>query len=376
MARLSNILTALLLCIFSLGHAQASPFLSLSPKKIYSLGTYRIDQVMPSIGGMKFDLMNPGTFYTLVTTGQIAKWLLGTTAPVWAVNMSMPAGIYSEAIAVSHDGALVAVADSPDSVALLNAADGSRLQHRFRFGSAYPLSARPLVTSLAFSPDGSMLAAGDINGFIAIWAFSSEWPLAVLGVPSSPVRAVRFADDPRFLVSSNAKDVVIWNIDEQKVAANLNDLSSGHYWFEDAFVPDYERYLVITSIDETLIFDLSAQKVVKTYKTNPAIAHDSSDHSRYGPLLTVTDPDLKLLYRFHKNPYVEVLNLESGEVKSTYKDVQDTSALQFGPYFTHVSLVPRGCGQFVVGTERFAINIFRGALENHLELREYQLPCD
>lgn len=357
------------------GVARAS-FLPISPVVEYDLITVPLTESLVALSALETVHADAKSFYSVVTNGQVTRWKRGSKAPVWQIALPSEKGFYSEALAVMSDGSLIAVAGSQGRIFLINPENGNILGGEFNTHPTYRLPVKPIYTSLGFSNDGTLLAAGDANGLIHIWVLGRPDAVTVIGNVSTPVVDLKFAEDSRFLVSSNAKDVLIWNLDEQKVVVNLSDeLVTGHYKFEDAFLPAYERFMVLTTIKDTLLYDVSAQKLIRQYRTNTAIQSDTNEKPHYGPLLTVANPELNTLYRFHKNPYIEELDFETGSVKKIFRQAPRRGIAAFGPYFTNVSSVTAECVAYLVGTQSFAVNIFRGTIENTLSIGELQLPC-
>jgi WD40 repeat protein/tetrahydromethanopterin S-methyltransferase subunit G len=72
------------------------------------------------------------------------------------------------------------------------------------------------VTSVAFSPNGNLLAAGGSNGTILIWNVSTH-RRTVLHVPGrTPVTSVEFSPDAPMLAASSAKSVFLWSTGDDR----------------------------------------------------------------------------------------------------------------------------------------------------------------
>ena len=117
-------------------------------------------------------------------------------------------------LALSHDGAILAVGELSGPVTLINTADG-----KIR-GKLDPSSdSEGAVLSLAFGPDSRQLAVGTQAGHVGIWNLSGKVPSLLARLPGhrGSITALSYDPQGRHLASCGRdKTVDVWNLDKIK----------------------------------------------------------------------------------------------------------------------------------------------------------------
>ncbi len=128
--------------------------------------------------------------------------------------------------AISHDGKHLALAET--------SAKGNRIRllHLERRTSRYFDTGREQEQSLAFSPDGHLLAAGDARGrSVRFWEISSGRPQEELLIYGEGMPVIEFSPDGKTLVTCDWDGVVrFWSVASRKQLMAVPNYNPMHYF--------------------------------------------------------------------------------------------------------------------------------------------------
>ncbi len=152
--------------------------------------------------------------------GVLASASWDNTILLWDVERRKPiqtlnGGSKLESVAFSPDGSLIAAGAWSDSVLLWETANGRQRSQLDRH--------RQAVYGVAFSPDGLRLASASWDKAIVVWDVASGQPIQTLKGHTDGVDQVAYSPDGQLLASSGAdRQVIVWDIDHGNVLHKLN----------------------------------------------------------------------------------------------------------------------------------------------------------
>lgn len=151
------------------------------------------------------------SFATGSTDGKIILWNLATGAKRRTMHDLTDQII---AIACSPKRGLVASCQMNPTILIRSVADGRTVTKWGKGGQGSPpFGNYPQAVSLAFSPDGRLLAAGGYTGDIALYNTSTWKPIRTLRGHTSTVWAVAFSPDGNYLASgSQDETAALWDV--------------------------------------------------------------------------------------------------------------------------------------------------------------------
>lgn len=179
-------------------------------------------------------------------------------------------------IAFSPDGAMLAVPEIEGMVGLWRVVDG-QLAQTFQIATPHdrdssaqnndPRINKASIVSVAFSPDGSLLAAADDFEKIWVWTMADGAVLALFDKQDrcpDPFHLAFSADNQLLAVGCDAGSAYIWEISTGTVRHHLSDMFAGHR-NNVAFQPDSS--LIATGGDavEVKLWSVATGDVVATF---------------------------------------------------------------------------------------------------------------
>ena len=186
----------------------------------------------------------PGTDGTVLAAGDLdgsvylwntaSRAVVGTLSPAVEPSGGKAGPPEVNAMAFTPDGSTLAVGDIDDGVYLCSTAS------RSVYGKL-PDRKDALVESLAFAPDGTTLATGNDDGTVTLWDIVTGKVIATLsdGAGAEGVNALAFSPDGRSLVTGDEDgSAYLWNVAARKLTGTLADPRGNQGVSTVAFSPD------------------------------------------------------------------------------------------------------------------------------------------
>ena len=204
---------------------------------------------------------SPGGAMLAVGAADLELWNPVTRQRLAAGPVPVPGPADSRfvnAVAFARGGRLVATGYGDGLIQLWRTTGGLiPLGKPVRASAPNPASGRDLVESVAFSPDGTMLATGGDDGTVRLWSVSDPARPRLLATENDAGRnyvfCVAFSPHGRTLAAASSDGLTrLWNISNPAHPALLGKLAGPtSYAYSAAFSPD-GRTLAVGSADKTV----------------------------------------------------------------------------------------------------------------------------
>jgi tricorn protease-like protein len=179
------------------------------------------------------------------------------------------------------------------------------------------------VTSLAYSPDGKLLASGSDDDTVKLWDATTGREHATLEGHGNSVLSVSFSPDSKTLASgSQDKSIKLWDVTTGKVRTTLKD-PKGEWVTSVAFSPDGKTLASANwkPGEATItLWDVATEKVRATLR-----GHKGSITLAWGP-------DSKILASGCRDRFLKLWNVEPGREQPAFETTTTmVYALAFAP---------------------------------------------
>jgi WD40 repeat protein len=210
-------------------------------------------------------LDNTVKLWDLATRQQVV--LRGHKNPVWCVAFSPDGQTLASGGVLELDGGGVRLWDVP----------GQKLATRFQ------LEHDIYVSSVAFSPDGKLLLAGETGGRVAVWDLTSKQKTGVKDLNGT---GLHFSPNGRLLAASLGNAVRLWDVATWQPVAELKGDNAAVIGL--AFAPDGKTLATGDAVGTLRLWDVAQKREVASRRTHASETSIGRAHS--GPSLAFS-PD-------------------------------------------------------------------------------------
>lgn len=193
-----------------------------------------------------------------------------------------------QSLAYSRNGRWLAIAREDGRISIRTAVDGKVFREIEAFGD--------VASSVTFSPDSQLLAAGSFEKVIKVWKVESGDQIAELPGHSNWIFGVAFSSDGQTLASASYdKTVRIWNVREGKEIATLSGHTAGVR--SVAFSRD-GKHLISGGSDRTaIVWDVESRLQVAVLKGHTGPIRDIACSPDGGTVATASEDATIKLWR-------------------------------------------------------------------------------
>ena len=216
-----------------------------------------------SIGGVKFSGDDPpsiksgtGPGYGDVPFDDFSKWLTA----VFGDNILLVSPFNVSSSAFSSDGRTLALGGPNETVLLWDMSTKKAINTILETRSAL------WISSMAFSPDGQMLAA--TGGDIVVWQIATGQKVQSFLYLANPMSNLAFSPNGKMLASGNSTNMIVWDISSGE---EILDIYQGSFVFSLAFSPDGKILASGNEQGEVKLWDIASQQEIYAFRHTSAV---------------------------------------------------------------------------------------------------------
>ena len=267
---------------FAAGHYEVKAWRGFAGEK-EAIVTFDYDGVIPSATSTSLSepIVHPISVYVVDTNGNytwrfFTLWDVATVSSDDIATLEHTAGVSS--VSFSPDGTLLASGSINGVIFVWDVETGENVETLTGAGSGG-------IISVSFSPDGTLLASGSSGGRVSVWDVETGERVETLTGHTDGARSVSFSPDGTLLAAGTGDATIfVWDVETGERVETL----TGHTdWVGSVvFAPDGSLIASASSDGTVKVWDVSTGEMVETLVEHPGWWVHAMAFAPDGTLLT------------------------------------------------------------------------------------------
>lgn len=169
------------------------------------------------------------------------------------------------------------------------------------------------IKNIEFCPDGRTLVSYDTDGIIYLWKLVDLTNITKTELIAKDLKSIKFDPTNNFLLVKMSKEVLVYSLDESKIACQFSDDSSWGFDLFDIIFHPIKDLLCYTRKDGSIHFiDLINNNELETIMVTKGNKYQAENEEYYSGKMIVSPDGRYVLTYFYEDTVFNLIDLHKG----------------------------------------------------------------